>query len=56
MKHFKDYPSFAASQEGFKLYNFTIWCEIVELLENKELSPEAFYKINSLKDKLNKWN
>lgn len=51
MKHFKDYPL-----EGFKLYNFTIWCEIVKLLENKELSPEAPDKLNSLKDKLNKWN
>lgn len=51
MKHFKDYLL-----EGFKLYNFTIWCEIVKLLENKELSPEALDKLNSLKDKLNKWN
>ena len=49
--HFNNYPLI-----GFKLYNFTIWCEIVKLLENKELTPEILDKINDLKNKLNKWN
>lgn len=35
MDHFSSYPL-----KGFKLYNFTIWCEIVKLLENKEMTPE----------------
>lgn len=49
--HFNNYPL-----KGFKLYNFSIWCEIVKLLENKELSSEILDKINDLKNKLNKWN
>jgi len=51
INHFKDYPL-----QGFKLHNFTIWCEIVKLLENKQLTFEALEKINSLKNKLNKWD
>lgn len=49
--HFNNYPL-----QGFKLYNFTIWCEIVKLLENKELTPKILDKINDLKNKLNKWD
>ena len=49
--HFNNYPL-----RGFKLYNFTIWCEIVKLLENKELTSEMLEKIKVLKNKLNKWN
>jgi len=49
--HFSIYPL-----RGFKLYNFTIWCNIVKLLENHELTPETIYKIKDLKNKLNKWN
>jgi len=51
MDHFSSYPL-----KGFKLYNFTVWCEIVKLLENKEMTPEILDKINDLKNKLNKWN
>lgn len=49
IKHFSIYPLI-----GFKHYNFTIWCEIVKLLENNELTPETIDKINDLKNKLNK--
>lgn len=49
--HFNNYPF-----KGFKLYIFNIWCEIVKLLENKELTAEILDNINDLKNKLNKWN
>ena len=51
INHFKCYPL-----QGFKLYNFTIWCEIVKLLENKPLTPENLEKIDCLRNKLNKWD
>jgi len=51
INHFSIYPLM-----GFKLENFTIWCEIVELLKNNELTTETIDKINDLKNKLNKWN
>lgn len=51
INHFTIYPL-----QGFKLYNFNIWYNIIKLLENKELTPEIFDKINDLKNKLNKWN
>lgn len=51
INHFSIYPL-----TGFKLYNFTIWCKIVKLLENNALgsTPETIDKINDLKSKLNK--
>lgn len=49
--HFNNYPL-----QGFKAYNFSIWCEILKLLKNKEqLTQEKIDKIKGLKDKLNKW-
>lgn len=51
INHFSDYPL-----EGFKLYNFSIWSEIVEILKKKELTIEDMEIINNLRDKLNKWN
>lgn len=51
INHFKHYPL-----EGFKLYNFTIWCDIVKLLENKVLTPEDLDKLSALRNELNKWN
>nr|YP_010710811.1 hypothetical protein P2Z26_mgp05 [Gonatophragmium mori]WCZ71175.1 hypothetical protein [Gonatophragmium mori] len=50
IEHLNNYPL-----QGFKSYNFTLWCDIVKLLENKVLTPEILYKINDLKNKLNKW-
>lgn len=51
MVHFNNYPL-----QGFKAYNYSIWCEILKLLENKEqLTPEILDKIEDLKNKLNKW-
>lgn len=46
INHFSIYPL-----TGFKLYNFTIWCKIVKLLENNALTPETIDKINDLKIK-----
>lgn len=50
IEHFNKYPL-----KGFKSYNFSIWCEIVKLFENNELTPEIMIKIIELKNKLNKW-
>lgn len=51
INHFKDYPL-----QGFKLYNYTIWRDLVELLDLKVLTYKDLNEINSLRDKLNKWN
>ena len=42
--------------QGFKLYNFKLWCEIIELLKIENLTHEILDKINNLKNKLNKWD
>lgn len=41
---------------GNKLYNYLIWKEIINLMENKShLRPEGLEKIYNLRHKLNLW-
>lgn len=52
INHFNNYPL-----KGFKSYNFSIWCEIIKLIKNKDqLSQKDLDNIKILKEKLNKWN
>jgi len=50
--HFVNYPLL-----GLKSYNFSIWKEIVDLINNKaHFTKKGIQKIKSLKNKLNLWN
>ena len=52
INHFNSYPL-----EGFKLYNYNLWVEILKLISSKlHLSQEGLSKILSLKEQLNKWD
>ena len=58
INHLNNYPSlfFIKKREGFKSYNFTLWCEIVKLIKDKDqLSEKDLDNIKTLKEKLNKW-
>ena len=51
INHLNNYPL-----KGFKSYNFTLWCEIVKLIKDKDqLSEKDLDNIKTLKEKLNKW-
>jgi hypothetical protein len=50
--HFNSYPVV-----GFKLYNYKLWVEIINLISAKlHLTSEGLAQIQSLKEKMNKWN
>lgn len=52
VSHFEKYPLL-----GFKLYNYNIWLEIVNIINKKNhLSAEGQTKILELLKNLNKWN